>query len=348
MRSSVLAAAFAAGALAVPFHQHQQREVVTDYNVRGSVVDVCCADDQRGSFVDLYCANNQRSSCIDLCRADNRRGFFVDLYRANNQRGSYVDLCRADDQRGSFVDLCRADDQRGSYVDLCRADDQRGSYVDLCRADDQRGSYVDLCRADDQRGSFIDLCCADNQRGSFIDLCCADNQRGSFVDLCCAQLNCDLFDIVGRQLDLEWDDGLASTAQKIAESCVYAHNTDEDGGGYGQNIAAGVTADDITTVITDLFYNGEVGFFDGLYGQPQPDMTNFEKWGHFTQVVWKSTTHVGCYTHQCGTLQNVGTSVPPYFTVCNYRDPGNYANEYADNVLEPLNLPSVDASYQVA
>ena len=30
-----------------------------------------------------------------------------------------------------------------------------------------------------------------------------------------------------------------------------------DGGGYGQNIAAGVKADNVSAVITELFYNGE-------------------------------------------------------------------------------------------
>ena len=122
--------------------------------------------------------------------------------------------------------------------------------------------------------------------------------------------------------DLEWDDGLAATAQKIAESCTYAHNTDEDGGGYGQNIAAGVEAKNIGSVITDMFYNGEINLFADQYGKEQPDMTNFEGWGHFTQLVWKDTTHVGCYTQTCDTLANVGSNVPPYFTVCNYKNAG--------------------------
>ncbi|KAI7630363.1 hypothetical protein KC343_g4670 [Hortaea werneckii] len=143
--------------------------------------------------------------------------------------------------------------------------------------------------------------------------------------------------------DLEWDDGLAATAQKIAESCTYAHNTDEDGGGYGQNIAAGVEAKNIGNVITDMFYNGEINLFADQYGKEQPDMTNFEGWGHFTQLVWKDTTHVGCYTQTCDTLANVGSNVPPYFTVCNYKNAGNYANEYAANVKEPLGQKTINA-----
>ncbi|KAK5120070.1 hypothetical protein LTR85_006551 [Meristemomyces frigidus] len=140
--------------------------------------------------------------------------------------------------------------------------------------------------------------------------------------------------------NVEWDDGLASTAGVIAASCVYAHNVDADGGGYGQNIAAGVEANNISAIITDLFYNGEVGWYDGLYGEEQPDMTNFEHWGHFSQIVWKATTKIGCATQDCTSqgLSNVGSDVAPYFTVCNYESPGNYANEYGDNVGSPLNI----------
>lgn len=136
--------------------------------------------------------------------------------------------------------------------------------------------------------------------------------------------------------DVEWSDDLASTAQQIAESCKYAHNTEVGGGGYGQNIAAGVEATNISAIITDLFYNGEEPYFAPNYGMDDPDMTEFEKWGHFTQIVWKDTTHVGCYTQYCpGGLENVGTGVSPYFTVCNYKGPGNYAGEYGANVLKP-------------
>ena len=122
---------------------------------------------------------------------------------------------------------------------------------------------------------------------------------------------------------LTWDDDLASTAQTIAETCVYAHSMNVNGGGYGQNIAAGVKSDNVSAVITELFYNGEVNFFADLYGEASPDMTNFDSWGHFSQLVWKGTTKVGCYTEYCsGGLSNVGSDVEPYFTVCNYENPG--------------------------
>ncbi|KAH0266308.1 PR-1-like protein, partial [Aureobasidium melanogenum] len=148
--------------------------------------------------------------------------------------------------------------------------------------------------------------------------------------------------------NLEWDSQLAATAQQIAATCVYAHSMNVNGGGYGQNIAAGVEANNVSAVITELFYNGEVNYYNNLYGQANPDMTNFEKWGHFSQLVWKGTTKVGCATQYCsGGLANVGQYVAPYFTVCNYGSPGNYAGEYADNVGNSLNHPTQNWSYDL-
>lgn len=153
-----------------------------------------------------------------------------------------------------------------------------------------------------------------------------------------------------------WDNNLAEIALEIANSCNYAHNTTAGGGNYGQNIAAGAPADNITSVISDLFYNGEILNYAGLYGQATPDNINdetaFDGWGHYTQIVWKGTNSVGCATVDCTGqgngpqgLGSVGASVPPYFTVCNYGPPGNYLGEFADNVGEPLGNPTVTWSY---
>lgn len=120
---------------------------------------------------------------------------------------------------------------------------------------------------------------------------------------------------------LTWNDSLASIAVDIAISCIYAHDTSAGGGGYGQNIGAGALPEDIAAMITDQMYNGEINFYPG-YGS-EPDMSNFERWGHYSQIVWKSTTSVGCATLLCSDgLTNTGASVRPYFTVCNYSPPG--------------------------
>jgi len=142
--------------------------------------------------------------------------------------------------------------------------------------------------------------------------------------------------------NIKWDNTLAANAAKVAASCVYAHNTDIGGIPQGQNIAAGVDADSVDRIITNMFYNGEVGYYANYYGMDSPPMDLFEKWGHFSQIVWKNTDSVGCATQHCPNgLANVGSGVPPYFTVCNYSPPGNFANEYGENIGSPLDHPSV-------
>jgi hypothetical protein len=71
-------------------------------------------------------------------------------------------------------------------------------------------------------------------------------------------------------------------------------------------------------------YNNEIGFFPLPYGQAQPDMSNFDSWGHFSQIVWQSTTSIGCATVDCSAsgLANTGAGVAPWFTVCNYQPAG--------------------------
>jgi hypothetical protein len=91
-------------------------------------------------------------------------------------------------------------------------------------------------------------------------------------------------------------------------------------------------------------YNGEIDFFPLPDGQAQPDVSDFEDWGHFSQIIWKSTTSVGCATVDCSAsgLENTdGSYVAPWFTVCNYSPPGNYEGEYGANIAEPMGNPVV-------
>ena len=46
--------------------------------------------------------------------------------------------------------------------------------------------------------------------------------------------------------------------------------------------------------------------------------------GHFTQVVWRGTTQVGCGHSQCN-----GNDI----WVCEYDPPGNWEGQYRENVL---------------
>jgi len=154
-----------------------------------------------------------------------------------------------------------------------------------------------------------------------------------------------------------WDAQLAQAAMKSAKRCTFAHFMNENGLQYGQNLALGNPADDIAGIITDQWYS-EINAFSGNYGEAQPDygtnMENFEQWGHFTQVVWKSTTKIGCATWRCKSVASSATDSTPMpaayggdVTYCNYQSPGNYGGEYAANIGRPKGEKPVATNFHL-
>ncbi|KAG6883426.1 hypothetical protein C0992_008750, partial [Termitomyces sp. T32_za158] len=86
---------------------------------------------------------------------------------------------------------------------------------------------------------------------------------------------------------LAWSDNLASKAQTWANGCVFKHSGGSLGR-FGENLAAGTGSSyGIQTAIKA--WTDEVSEYD-------PSHPTFS---HFTQVVWKSTTQVGCAVQLC-------------------------------------------------
>ncbi|KZP12231.1 PR-1-like protein [Athelia psychrophila] len=138
---------------------------------------------------------------------------------------------------------------------------------------------------------------------------------------------------------MTWSADAAANAARIAAMCDWT-TADANRGNYGQNLQAGST--NVAAAITDSWYDGELPSYPG-YGV-EPDMSNFDAWGHFSQVVWVGSTSVGCATQDCsatGITGLEGDNIPPYFTICDYSPPGNYEGEFAANVLPPLGQPNV-------
>lgn len=111
---------------------------------------------------------------------------------------------------------------------------------------------------------------------------------------------------------LTWSNELASYAKKYLDNqnCVFAHS----GGPYGENLAMGYSS--VSSAI-DAWYN-EVSSYD--YSNPGFSMST----GHFTQLVWKGTTQVGCYSYDCGSSGQ--------FVACEYSPAGNVLGNFAQNV----------------
>ncbi|KAI0118279.1 CAP domain-containing protein [Nemania sp. FL0031] len=152
--------------------------------------------------------------------------------------------------------------------------------------------------------------------------------------------------------EMSWNSEIAGYAANTAKTCVFAHDMTQGKGGYGQNIALwGVSSGAeelgqtgaIKMAATDMWYDGEFNnFLPSYYGQATPDMTNFESWGHMSQLVWASSTTLGCAVQYCprGTAYD---NLDAWFSVCNYSPPGNVGGAYAKNI----NRPKGDASVVV-
>lgn len=117
-----------------------------------------------------------------------------------------------------------------------------------------------------------------------------------------------------------WSDTVAASAQAWADTCPSGHS----GSVYGENIAFASPASynpGIGTIV-QWWYDEEP-----LYDYSNPGFSSDT--GHFTQVVWKGTTEIGCgFKSGCTTgWANVW--------VCQYNPPGNYTGQFAANVFPP-------------
>ncbi|CAE6400890.1 unnamed protein product [Rhizoctonia solani] len=111
---------------------------------------------------------------------------------------------------------------------------------------------------------------------------------------------------------LTWSSELEAKAQNWANGCVFEH------GSTGENLAAGTAGFGAGAAVQ--LWNDEAGQYDP--NNPQPS--------HFTQVVWKSTTELGCAVARCP----AGTIYPEEsdYHVCEYSSPGNVIGQFSENV----------------
>ncbi|KAL2269304.1 hypothetical protein VTJ83DRAFT_1488 [Remersonia thermophila] len=154
--------------------------------------------------------------------------------------------------------------------------------------------------------------------------------------------------------DLTWSDALANSAAVLAKRCVFDHDVSINGGGYGQNLAMWASSSlenmlnvgelgSVARAISNGWYNNEAYLYANEYGKPTPNWDRFADFGHFTQLIWKNTQEVGCFTYLCpaGTMLDTMSS---WYTVCNYSPSGNFLGDFDKNVLPPLGHPAFYAA----
>jgi hypothetical protein len=123
---------------------------------------------------------------------------------------------------------------------------------------------------------------------------------------------------------LLWDDALAASAAVYATTLVstgvFRHADQAQGEGReGEALFRGTRGDYSYREMVDLwiaekadFINGETPFFSKT--------GRGEDVGHYTQIIWHSTTHVGCA---------LKSSPTDDYLVCRYSPPGNVVGERA-------------------
>jgi hypothetical protein len=109
--------------------------------------------------------------------------------------------------------------------------------------------------------------------------------------------------------DLTWNSTLAEFADNYLTSsnCEFKHS----GGPYGENLALGYS-----NVTASIEAWGEER---RLYDFSRPGFS--EATGHFTQLVWKATSTVGCGRRLC--VDQGGSGINGWYLVCEYWPRGN-------------------------
>lgn len=118
---------------------------------------------------------------------------------------------------------------------------------------------------------------------------------------------------------LTWSSATAAVAQTWSDACVYGHSHLP---GYGENIyaAAGFTPTLKTAVAAWLSEQPYYNYAANTCSAP----ANPGTCGHYTQVVWDTTSQVGCGLSYCTKNSPFGSSFPNwYFVVCDYLPAGN-------------------------
>jgi len=121
---------------------------------------------------------------------------------------------------------------------------------------------------------------------------------------------------------LQWNAEAARVAQAWADRCDYRHNPNN--GQLGENLAAAAPPSDEPPSWAVELWASEAADYDYATNSCAPNQVC----GHYTQLVWRDTTSVGCATRICSTGSPFGGSFPTWqLWVCNYDPPGNWVGE---------------------
>lgn len=115
---------------------------------------------------------------------------------------------------------------------------------------------------------------------------------------------------------LTWNASAAAVAQAWANTCTWAHNAGR--GSLGENLYA--SSSPTTGTATVQSWASEAQW----YTLATNTCASGQVCGHYTQLVWRNTTSVGCARNTCTTGSPFLPQFPTWtIVVCDYAPPGN-------------------------
>jgi len=124
---------------------------------------------------------------------------------------------------------------------------------------------------------------------------------------------------------MTWDDSLTTIAQNYADLCIWEHNSnrsDDYPGQVGENLYASTNVPGHSEAVNN--WASELADYDYETDSCEPG----KACGHYTQLVWRTTTKVGCAISQCDSIQGIPDwTEGGYMVVCDYSPAGNYIGE---------------------
>ncbi len=124
-----------------------------------------------------------------------------------------------------------------------------------------------------------------------------------------------------------------SWAEYLATNALFEHSSPDQRNNAGENLYVYYTTG--SSISTTTLANQTVkAWYDEVkyYDYNNPGFSS--QTGHFTQVVWKSTTQLGCGAAQGKATLN-GTAYNAFYVVCHYAPAGNFTGQFPQNVLKP-------------
>jgi hypothetical protein len=129
------------------------------------------------------------------------------------------------------------------------------------------------------------------------------------------------------EMPLKWDPIAAEVALTYAKRCMYQHNASASpeymtlggSGGLGEDIASGAPTLSIAASVASWLAEA------AGYDHATNTCAAGKVCSHYTQIVWSTTTAVGCAHVSCTTNSPFGAFANGVwdFSVCDFNPPGN-------------------------